>query len=207
MSEQFHTRCLTGSLVLKMDEEHGQVDMLPANAAVTGLLTTFERADTYEDIISMGALDDWLAAEGQSPLPMLVGHDHKQFIGEWGGFEVVEGVGDAPAALRATGDFFDCVRQAKEMYDLAAREKIRGISIGFKVEEYRVRRYIESEYDGWGWRFDRISLKEASLVLFPANDGASIEQVRSARMAQGLVVPQLAAEELESIGNLAFGRG
>ena len=136
---------------------------------INGILTTFENADSYGDIIAEGALDDWMR-ENES-IPMLTGHDTKELIGQWNNFEV-DGL-----EFKSEGTiYYEETQRSKETYHLIKRNALDGVSIGFKSSEWA---WMEND-DGWitGIKFHKIELVEASIVLFPANTNARVVKQR-----------------------------
>ena len=133
-----------------------------SEGAFVAKLTTFENKDMVNDVIKAGALDEWL--KNATEIPMLYGHDSKEYIGKWTDFEIKDG------ALYATGHLFDYIQRAKEVGEHIKRENITGVSIGFTSKQYEGR----GDADGYGFDFYKIELYEASIVLNPANEQARI---------------------------------
>lgn len=134
-----------------------------AKGTFEGLLSAYGVVDLVGDVVEKGAFSKTIAESGGS-VPLLWQHDHKMPIG------TLE-LEDREDGLWVKGELLiDEVQQAREAYALVKRNVIRGLSIGFRV----VRQKME---DGIR-KLKEISLKEGSIVTFPALPVAQIVSVK-----------------------------
>jgi len=132
--------------------------------------SVFNVEDSYGDIVVAGAFQRSLAehrAAGTLPA-MLWQHDASQPIG------VYTDMKEDGAGLYVKGQILLETTKGKEAHALLRAKAIRGLSIGF-VER-------DSSYDKLtGIRTVKdVDLWEVSLVTFPANRSATVEQVKGA---------------------------
>ena len=155
------TRQHSGKLEIKGVSDAGEFE---------GHGSVFNVEDSYGDIVVAGAfkrsLDEHRAA-GTLPA-MLWQHDSSQPIG------VYTDMKEDGAGLYVKGQILLETRAGKEAHALLKAKAIRGLSIGF-VER-------DSSYDKLtGIRTVKdVDLWEVSLVTFPANRSATVEQVKGA---------------------------
>jgi len=136
-----------------------------------GYGSVFGVKDSYGDIVIKGAFEESLKAwEGKERMPaMLWMHDTNEPIGVYTKIEeddeglFVEGkllIDDDPLAKRAHGHL--------------KAGSLSGLSIGYNLDEY----HYDSEKKAF--ILEKINLWEVSLVTFPANDEARVQQVKNA---------------------------
>ena len=128
-----------------------------------GYASTFNNVDSYGDTILPGAYTDTLAADG---LPkMFIQHDRGSLpVGKW-----IEAKQDEKG-LYITGEFTPGMAMADNAKAALQHETIDGLSIGFML---RKNDYKSTDN---GRIISRItSLKEISLVTFPADNFARID--------------------------------
>ena len=155
-------------------------------------LTTFGNKDSYGDIIDPGALDTWMKDNAGKDLPMLFGHDTKEIIGKWNGLEKMV------RKFKAKGSLYkDFIARAGEVYGLLKASAIKGVSIGFKPLDYE----FWEEKDDFGILWKEIELLEASIVLFPANNRAQVDQIK-ARHRQEMQVKRLERFDDQTLNEL-----
>jgi HK97 family phage prohead protease len=148
-----------------------------------GYGAAFNNLDYYGDMIMPGAFAAYMsrvrANEEQWP-PMLLQHGGG-FFG--GGAEDETPIGiwtdlsEDGEGLRAEGKLAD-IQRGRDAYTLLKMEPrpaINGLSIGYKVKEWEPRSKPEDPRR----KLKRIDLVEISLVTFPANDKARVNQVKS----------------------------
>ena len=138
------------------------------NGVIDGVLTELEKADSYGDVIREGALDEWL--DETKSIPMLWAHSLSEIMGEWTDFELKE------FELCAKGKLFDGVRRADEYRNTRMRDVVKGVSIGFTSSDWSWGKKDDEYCIG----FDKIDIKEASIVLYPAHESAKVTNVRNA---------------------------
>lgn len=136
----------------------------------TGYASVFDVIDKYREVVMPGAfkstLERWKARDALPP--MLYQHDSRQPIG------VFTLMREDSKGLYVEGELLvDDIQRAKEVHALLKRKAIRGMSIGFSVDDeaYDSRAGILSLKD--------VDLWEVSIVTFPANEAANVESVKS----------------------------
>lgn len=134
----------------------------------SGYGSVFDVKDDWDDIIVKGAFEKSLAAK--MPV-MLWQHDSAEPIG------VYESIKEDDIGLWLEGRLILDVEKGREAYILLKNRAIKGLSIGFVPlawewetrDDTRVR--ILKEVDLW----------EVSLVTFPANPKATVDEVKTVR--------------------------
>lgn len=155
---------------LKQRQVPFKVKELDQSGEFSGYLSVFGNTDSYRDVMMPGAFDDSLAAwksDGTLP-PILWQHDSSQPIGPFTKM-VPDDVGLYCEGTLLIND----VQQAREAYALAKNNVIRGMSIGYSVDD--------EQYDGKTNvnMLKAVTLWEGSLVTFPANVEAMITDIKS----------------------------
>lgn len=137
----------------------------------SGYASVFDNVDDGNEIVSPGAFTESLAelkANGD-PLPVLWQHNSSQPIG--GSDMLVE---DAHGLKTDGFLLIDDIPQAKAAHTLMKRRIVKGLSIGYYVRD--------SSYDEkTGVRtLKRLDLVEYSIVTFPMNELATVDNVKAA---------------------------
>jgi Escherichia/Staphylococcus phage prohead protease len=150
----------------------------------TGYAAVFDNVDYYRDVIRPGAftatIADW-KARGMLP-PILWQHNPQCPIGPH--LDMYED----EKGLYVHGKLLvNEIQLAREAHALLKNKVISGLSIGFDVAEEGM------QYDGKTniWNLTKVDLWEDSLVTFPANDQAQVEEVKSALTAGKLPPPSV----------------
>ncbi|MGA1806499.1 HK97 family phage prohead protease [Sphingobium sp. WW5] len=136
-----------------------------------GYGAVFSNIDSYDDIIAPGAFAASIAehkAAGTMPV-MLWNHDAMAMpIGVWTGLE------EDDHGLKMSGRFLDTVA-GRDAYTIAKAGAVTGLSIGYFVTASEI-----EKRDGKAVRvITEVKLIEVSLVTFPANDLARVDDVKS----------------------------
>lgn len=148
-----------------------KTDTVLDDGTFSGYGSVFGNVDSYNEIVAPGAFKASLKTikESGDPLPVLWQHNPDKPIG--GYTELAE---DA-RGLKAAGFLLkDDVALAREAYALMKARVVKGLSIGYYVradsydEKTRVRTLIE------------LDLREISVVTFPANEQAQVDNVKFA---------------------------
>jgi HK97 family phage prohead protease len=137
----------------------------------SGYGSVFGNLDSYREIVLPGAFKDSLKAikAAGDPLPMLWQHKTDQPIGGY------TSLSEDSKGLLVEGFLLkDEVQQAKEAYALMKARIVKGLSIGYYVEQdsYNEKDDIRS--------LIKLDLREISPVTFPANTAAQVDNVKSA---------------------------
>lgn len=145
------------SLEMKVAEQDGA-------RTISGYGAVFGNIDSYGDIILPSAFADSIARRGAPK--MLAQHDTDDVLGIW------QSTVEDARGLWVSG-LFAKTPLGDEYYELCKMGAIDGLSIGYNV--------IDSEYNKEGNRLlKKIELWEVSLVTFPANEMATITNVKRA---------------------------
>lgn len=147
-----------------------ELKSLDSKGAFAGYGSVFNNTDSYRDVVKPGAfeksLDKW-KAKGKLP-PVLWQHDTRQPLGPHTMMKEDE------KGLYVEGLLLiDDVPKAREAYALTKAKAIDGMSIGYNP--------VMEEYDGETNvnNLTEIDLWEVSIVTFPANVDARVEQVKN----------------------------
>jgi len=148
-----------------------KADSVADDGTFTGYGSVFGNVDSYGEIVMPGAFSKSLKdiRDGGDPLPMLWNHNPNEPIG---GYTALE---EDARGLKVSGFIMiDEVARAREIHALMKRRVIKGLSIGYYVDE-------DSKDAKTGARLlHKLDLREISPVTFPANVEAEIESVKSA---------------------------
>lgn len=140
-----------------------------------GILSTYGNEDLVGDVCDQGCWDESVKAKG-GDFPLLWQHDMTEPIGS---FKVV----DTTAALVIEGHFNQDVQRGKEAFALLKAGDIRGLSVGFNLQDWA---YVDGVR-----HVTKADLWEGSFVTFPANtlayaEAKSMAQKRSADVRKGV---------------------
>lgn len=146
----------------------------------SGYASVFGVVDAYDDVVEKGAFADTLREiETNSNWPLMLSQH-----GGWGvGSQDMTPVGvwtemrEDEHGLWVKGKLADTER-GRELYALmkmTPRAAINGMSIGFFVREYTIKRENDKEIR----HITGVDLKEISVVSFPANEEARITDVKA----------------------------
>lgn len=135
----------------------------------SGYASVFGRVDLGRDVVERGAFADSIIRRGPAGVRMLFQHDPGQPIGSW------QEIREDARGLFVVGKLTTGVARAREVLELMRSRAIDGLSVGFRT--------IHSTKDArTGIRHIRkADLWEISVVTFPINPEARIEQVRGIR--------------------------
>ncbi len=128
--------------------------------------------DAYGDVVNRGAFKETISAGGRNGfgIAMLYQHDPKQPIGSWKTIE------EDKKGLHVVGKLIRGVPKADEAYLLMKENVLKGLSIGYDVEDYEI---IEDKKKNTRTRIlKKINLWEISPVTFPALVRAQITNVK-----------------------------
>lgn len=142
--------------------------------------------DSYGDVIAPGAYTESLAehkAAGTMP-KMFWQHDSSEPIGKW-----VEATEDSKG-LFLRGKLNMGVQRAREAYELLKEGDIDGLSIGYRIREYKV------DTETQVWTLEKLDLREVSVVSIGANSSATISSVKAQRAATELTDKLKAGDRL-----------
>jgi HK97 family phage prohead protease len=159
----------------------------------TGYASVFDVLDTYRDVVKPGAFAATLAnwkAKDKLP-PILWQHDSRIPLGPH--LEMAE---DGHGLFVRGKLLVNEIEKAREAHALLKNGVISGMSIGFDIAEDGM------EYDGKTnvWNLTKVNLWENSLVTFPANAEAQVEEVKSALELGKLPTPSQFERILRDVG-------
>ena len=135
----------------------------------SGYASVFEEIDSYRDIVKRGAFEKTLAeseSKGRA-VPILWQHDAAKPIG------VYTELKEDEHGLYVEGQLNMDVQQAREALSLLRQKALSGISIGYNSGRY------DTDVKSGVRRLYELKLYEASLVTFPACDGARVTDVKT----------------------------
>ena len=135
----------------------------------SGYASVFEEIDSYRDIVKRGAFEKTLAeseSKGRA-VPILWQHDAAKPIG------VYTELKEDEHGLYVEGQLNMDVQQAREALSLLRQKALSGISIGYNSVRY------DTDVKSGVRRLYELKLYEASLVTFPACDGARVTDVKT----------------------------
>ena len=156
---------------LKHRQVSFKADKVNDDGSFKGYASVFGNVDSYGEIVAPGAFADSIKrikASGD-PLPVLWQHRSGEPIG---GSDVLE---EDQLGLKTEGWLLkDVIPRAAEAHALMKRRVVRGLSIGYYVEA-----------DSWNEKerlrtLLKLDLVEYSIVTFPANVLAMVDEVKAA---------------------------
>jgi HK97 family phage prohead protease len=135
---------------------------------IRGHGSVFGVIDSYNEIVAQGAFAESLkkwAKRGALPA-MLRGHESNIVVGVWTQMQ------EDAIGLDCAGDCILETRDGADTYQLLKRKAVRGLSIGFMPEVWEV------DKETGIITLKQVDLWEVSIVTFPANVEAMIEEVK-----------------------------
>ncbi|WP_267388687.1 HK97 family phage prohead protease [Sphingomonas sp. GC_Shp_3] len=150
---------LSCDLEFKFDDETGKID---------GYGSVFNLIDRGGDIVLPGAFKASLRAKGSAGVPMLWNHDASAPIGVWNDYAEDE------KGLKLSGQLVLEVPQAAAVRALIKAKAIRGLSIGYRTQDYAIDRTTGAR------SLKKVDLWEVSVVTFPMLPEAQITGVKGA---------------------------
>lgn len=141
------------------------------NGTFSGYGSVFGNIDSYREIVAPGAFKSSLSAIASAgdPLPVLWQHNPDQPIG---GYTTLA---EDDHGLKVAGFLLkDDVALAREAYALMKARVVKGLSIGYYVraDSYDEKTSVRT--------LTELDLREISVVTFPANEEAQVENVKAA---------------------------
>ena len=152
---------------MKTLDTHFDIKSLEAEGTFEGYASVFNVLDGDQDRVAPGAfMEAMRKAQEQNRWPKLLWqHDPKAPIGQWLSMK------EDDHGLYVKGRLFLEVQRAREAYVLLKNHALDGLSIGYtplKIKREGTARCLKS-----------VQLHEISLVTFPANARARVQQVKS----------------------------
>ena len=137
---------------------------------LTGYASVFNTLDHHNDIIAKDAFSESITRHEQGyRVKLLWQHDQTKPIG------VINKLSQDSTGLFVEASINNTITQGREVISLIKQKAIDSFSIGFNIEE--------STLDSKGQRVIlKANLWEVSIVTFPANQQARIEQCNSANL-------------------------
>lgn len=151
---------------------HGKRD-----GVITGYGSKFGLVDSYGEVVDQGAFADSLEEwrERGKPIKILWQHNSGQPIGKWTEFR------EDDVGLYLEGELNLDTQRGREAWSDIQNELIDGLSIGYR----------EIDADPWDGEYPRhlkkLSLREVSVVTFPALEEAFLDPVKDA-LSRGRVL-------------------
>ena len=151
---------------------------------IEGYASVFNNIDSAGDIIAPGAFKRTLASwqAKNRPIPVLWQHDAYDPIG------ITETISEDGKGLHVRARLITTVQRAKDAHALAQAGALGGLSIGFSVPHTASdgQPAITRDEDRDARVFREVRLWEYSLVTFPANEEATIDNVKHQAWADDL---------------------
>jgi len=148
------------------------VKEIKASGEFSGYASVFDKMDWYGDVVRKGAFTQTIASwksKGKLP-PLLWQHKSAEPIGSH--LDMYE---DDKGLFVVGKLLIEAIEKAREAYALLKADVISGMSIGFNIAAGG------QNYDGKTnvWNLTELDLWENSLVTFPANEDAQVENVKT----------------------------
>lgn len=144
-------------IVKELDEESG---------VFKGYLSTYDNVDRDGDIIRKGAFDNSL--KQKSVVPLCFNHLREKVIGK-----LELSTDDKGLLSKGTFNLKDPL--ASNVYELLKMGALDSMSIGMRVKDYEP---IDKGRPFGGWDIKEVDVWEGSIVTVPANEQATINQVK-----------------------------
>lgn len=161
--------------------ESFQIKEITESGKFTGYASVFDVRDSYNDIVVKGAFNNSISKRKPK---LLWQHDTKEIIG---GFTSIK---EDEKGLIVEGELDLEITKAREAYVLLKKGRLEGMSIGYYIPEGG------SSFDDKKKAriLEKIELMEISLVSFPANDKATVMDVKSVVPFQDLPLASMERE-------------
>jgi HK97 family phage prohead protease len=132
-----------------------------------GYASVFDYLDSHNEIIVKGAFLKSIQRHNRESLKvkLLWQHDTQKPIG------VINQISEDNKGLFVDVALNSSVNQAREVAALVKQKAVDSFSIGFDIEKYRINNLGQRE-------ITQVDLWEVSVVTFPANQEAKIENIR-----------------------------
>lgn len=154
-----------------------------------GYASVFDNVDMYNDIVRRGAFKKSL--EGRKrPIPLLLEHEHP--IGK------TIAITEDAKGLKVVGEILIDIEEGRKAYRLLSEGVLTGMSIGYEPVKYH--------YEADKRVLDEVKLWEVSLVVFPANLEAQVEQIVAVKKVVPFQDLPLASEDRSWDGDAARHR-
>lgn len=137
-----------------------QLEQQEGKVIFEGYASVFENVDLYNDVVQKGAFKKSLQ-DRKKPVPILLEHEHP--IGK------AVAITEDARGLKVVGEIITDIEEGKKAYRLLSEGILTGMSIGYEPVKYH--------YEGDKRVLDEVKLWEVSLVVFPANPDAQVEQI------------------------------
>lgn len=150
-----------------------EIKELTEEGQFSGYLSTFGNVDAGGDMVEPGAFKKTLREKKAFPLNW--GHipgTPDLVVGSFGGEEDTKG-------LKVDGGFFLDLEGGKKAYLVTKKLFEKGIPMGLSMG-YKTMKYVNETIDGLLVRkLKEVKLKEGALTLFPMNEEAGLEGIKS----------------------------
>jgi len=153
-----------------------QLKALSDAGTFAGYGSVFNLEDSYGDIVLPGAFADSLAAQkAANRLPaMLWQHRSAEPLG------VYTAMDEDSLGLKVEGQLAMATVRGAEAYSLMKMGALSGLSIGYQVRDENYDRVTGIN------TLKKVDLWEVSLVTFPANDAARVQNVKSIEIIESI---------------------
>ena len=142
---------------------------------IKGMASTFGNIDLTDDVIEFGAFEKTIAnhkSRHDRPVRMMIGHD--RFAGLIGGFPI-DKIKEQKQGLKVEGQINLDVQRGREAFSLAKMGVLTDLSIGFIATDVEFKKRGNRDIRV----IKEIDLREISIVDEPANQNATINEVKN----------------------------
>lgn len=147
-------------------------DRVREDGTFTGYASTFGTVNAYNEYVARGAYSESLEKLAGKPLPLLWQHEDDKPVG------TLTELKEDDTGLYVTGRLFVAdVQLAREAYALIAGGAVTGLSVGAWAEDFTV-----SKEPDVPTALTKLTLREVSIVTFPADDAARIDAVMAEKI-------------------------
>ena len=152
------------------------------NTKIQGYASVFNVLDKHNDTIVKGAFK----SSYENQVKLLWQHDSTKPIG------IITSMNEDDHGLKIEAEINNNTQNGLDASQLIKQRAVSGLSIGFNIKSY--------DYDEHGHRtITDLDLMEVSIVTFPANDSATISQIKS--RYEKVNSSNIAIKNLESLIN------
>lgn len=146
-----------------------EIKSLDEKGSFSGYGSVFNEIDSYNERVAKGAFIDSLnALKAKNRMPaMLWQHNSREPIG------IYTLMKEDEYGLYVEGTLALKTQRGAEAYELLKMKAISGMSIGYTVDSYEYDKVTDI------YTLTKINLWEVSLVTFPANDSARVDNVKN----------------------------
>ena len=160
------------------------------SGTISGYFSTYDRIpDSYGDVVAPGAFTDTIKARKESghPFPLCWNHDLDQIIGR------VDEIEDTEKGPHMVASFFD-TPLAQEKRAIVQSGVVYQFSFAYEVEKSAE---VKLEDGTKANELQKLNLYEVSVVPIPANQNATVTDIKADETVKVVVVGESVLEEIK----------